>query len=105
MIDNRKKNYKTKFKRLSNIFDDLVILNKKTKLKTGLMKINDAWKESVDATIFKNATPHFFKKGTLVLKVTDSTWMQHLQYLQKEMIKKMNSNLSEDLVKKIKFSI
>ncbi len=103
-IANRNKK-ETKFSHISNVLNNLSIFNKKNKLKTEIIQISKVWSSCIESPISENSCPHFFKKGTLTIKVTDSNWMNSLQYLKTEMIEKINTYLGKDLINNIKFII
>ena len=70
-----------------------------------LMQIWDLWDHAVGKAISENARPAAFKGKLLLVHATSSTWIQHLQFLKKDMIKKVNEALGKNLVEEIKFKI
>jgi len=61
------------------------------------------WEEAVGEIVARHARPSKIQKGLLFVSVSDSVWMQELQFL-KEMIKeKINERLGEPVVKDIFF--
>ena len=63
------------------------------------------WDETMGVTISENARPAAFKGQLLVVQVTNSPWMQQLQFLKKDIIQKLNAALGKELVQDIKFKI
>ncbi|MEW5909359.1 MAG: DUF721 domain-containing protein, partial [Thermodesulfobacteriota bacterium] len=71
----------------------------------GLVKIWDLWDHAVGSIIAENARPAAFKGRLLIVHVSSSAWMQHLRFLKKDLIKKINAALGEELLDEIKFKI
>ena len=65
----------------------------------------DTWTESVGSEVAKNAEPAAFKDGTLIVNVSSSVWIQHLKFLENDMISNINNTINKKLVKKIRFKI
>ena len=70
-----------------------------------LSQVWNLWDDAVGDTIAKNARPEAFKGRLLLVRVNSSPWMHHLQFLKKDIIKKVNTALGKDLVQEIKFKI
>jgi predicted nucleic acid-binding Zn ribbon protein len=70
-----------------------------------LLQVWNLWDKAVGDTIAKNARPEAFKGRLLLVRVNSSPWMHHLQFLKKDIIKKVNTALEKDLVQDIKFKI
>ncbi len=61
------------------------------------------WKEVVGETVARHARPSKIQKGLLFVSVSNSMWMQELQFL-KEMVKeKINGRLGRPVIKDIFF--
>ncbi len=61
------------------------------------------WREAVGETVARHAWPSKIQKGLLFVHVSDSMWMQELQFL-KEMVKeKINRRVGEPVIKDIFF--
>lgn len=65
----------------------------------------DSWRRSVGAVVGANTRPAAVRGKTLIVHVSNSVWMQELQFLKKDIIKKINSDLKKDFVEEIKFKI
>ena len=98
------KNNKNNLTHISNILDT-TLKNYRPKSDMEMTGIWDTWTESVGDEITKNAKPAAFKDGTLIVNVSSSVWIQHLKFLEKDMISNINNILNKKLVKKIKFKI
>ncbi len=61
------------------------------------------WSSVVGKAISAKTEPKTIKDGILRVEVSDSTWRQELIYLKSDIIEKLNSELSETVVKDIKF--
>ena len=70
-----------------------------------LSQVWDLWDNAVGDAIAKNARPEAFKGKLLLVRVNSSPWLHHLQFLRKDIIKKVNTALGKDLVQDIKFKI
>lgn len=70
-----------------------------------LIRVWDLWDDAVGAVIAADAQPEAFKGKILIVKVSSSTWIHHLQFLKKDIIAKINDALGQNLVEEIKFKI
>lgn len=70
-----------------------------------LSQVWSLWDRAVGDAIAKNARPEAFKGRLLLVRVNSPPWMHHLQFLRKDIIKKVNTALGKDLVQDIKFKI
>ena len=77
----------------------------KKKSHNDMSAIWDHWDNLVGASIAANARPAVFKGKLLLVHVTSSTWLQQLQFLKTEMIRKINAEFGQTLVEDIKFKI
>ena len=65
----------------------------------------DRWDQLVGPSIAANAQPAVFKGKLLLVHVSSSTWLQQLQFLKTDMIRKINAEFGQTLVEEIKFKI
>ncbi len=70
-----------------------------------LVRIWHLWPEAVGPAIAENARPAAFKGHLLIVHVTSPTWIQHLQFLKKEIIRNVNGALERPLVGDIRFRV
>jgi len=70
-----------------------------------LARVWDLWDNSVGETIAANARPEAFKGKILLVHVTSSVWMHHLQFLKENIINNINDALGETFIEEIKFKI
>ena len=70
-----------------------------------LIKVWDIWEQAVGSAIAGNAMPAAFKECTLLVHVSNSTWLHHLRFLEKEMLTNINKALGGTYVKTIKLKI
>ena len=70
-----------------------------------LVKVWDLWTETVGDDIAQNAKPAAFSQDTLLVHVSSSVWMHHLQFLKREIIDKLNAAMDGTAVTDIKFKI
>jgi predicted nucleic acid-binding Zn ribbon protein len=71
----------------------------------GMLRIWRVWDRVVGGDIARNARPAAFKGSILLVHVTSSTWLHHLQYLKKDLLVRLNEDLGQTIVGDIKFKI
>jgi hypothetical protein len=69
------------------------------------MRIWKLWDGVVGKKIAEHARPFSIKKGILLVMVTDSIWLQELEYKTEGIKEKLNSKLQRKAVKKIRFRV
>ncbi len=78
-------------------------------LRTGtdgeVARIWSLWNSAVGDNIAENSRPSSFKGTLLSINVSNSVWLQHLTFLEVELIKKINMALGGDKVKELRFKI
>ena len=70
-----------------------------------MTRIWNYWATAVGNEVAKNAKPALFKDGILIVNVSSSVWIQHLKFMEKDIILNINQLLNKKLVKKIRFKI
>ena len=58
-----------------------------------LARIRSCWKDVVGETISNNTRPVAFKNASLLVLVSGSTWLHHLQFLKVEIMNKLNYSI------------
>jgi hypothetical protein len=66
-------------------------------------KIWAVWEEAVGKAIASHARPSWIKNGCLRVTVSDSIWLQELEYVKETIIDKVNGKLGRPAVQKIDF--
>jgi hypothetical protein len=69
------------------------------------MRIWKLWDGVVGKKIAEHARPSSIKKGVLLVKVTDSIWLQELEFKTELIKEKLNSKLQRQAIKKIRFRV
>lgn len=69
------------------------------------IRIWKIWDSVVGKKIAKHARPSQIKKGLLLVKVTDSVWLQELEFMAETIRKRLNSKLQREAIKKIRFRV
>lgn len=64
-----------------------------------------AWKEIVGETIADHAQPRRIRNQILFIDVVHPTWMQQLQFLKSDLLKKVNAFLGEPRIQDIRFRL
>lgn len=70
-----------------------------------MIKVWDVWEAAVGGEIAAHAHPKAFKGGLLLVHISNSTWLHHMRFMEKELIRKLNQALGEDRVKTMMFKI
>lgn len=104
---NRLENKSNRSKKLVHISDILnsALSKYRPANDTRMTGIWDVWDKAVGQAIAMNTKPDAFKKGTLSVLVSSSSWIHHLKFLEKDMILNINRELDQAMVKKLKFKI
>ncbi len=71
----------------------------------GMIQVWKMWDNILEKEIIENAQPAAFKGDLLLVHVTSSVWMQQLQFIKSDIIKKINDVAGKKLVGDIKFKI
>ena len=95
---------KAKFVHIGSILDNLLKTCRRESDEE-LIRVWDVWDGTVGDVVSKNAKPAAFKGRILVVYVTSSTWVHHLQFTKVEMIAKLNEVLGKSLIDDLKFKI
>lgn len=70
-----------------------------------LIRVWDVWDETVGQSVSANASPAAFNADTLLVHVSNSTWLHHLRFLERDLKDKLNRALGGDRIKNIRFKI
>jgi len=65
----------------------------------------ETWNKAVGTGIAAQTFPFKFKNKTLFVKVSNSTWMQQLQFMKQDIIAKVAPAFTDKTIKNIYFSI
>lgn len=65
----------------------------------------ETWNKSVGTVIAAQTHPFKFKNNTLFVRVSNSTWMQQLQFMKQDIIDKVNPAFAQKTIHNIYFSI
>jgi hypothetical protein len=63
------------------------------------------WEGAVGKQVADHAQPSSIKGGTLVVKVSDSVWLQELEFRAYEIKERINHALRKEAIKKIRFKV
>lgn len=69
------------------------------------IRIWEIWDDVVGKRIARHARPSWIKKGVLMVKVTDSVWLQDLEFKAETIKESLNSKLQSEAIKKIRFRV
>lgn len=86
-------------------FINEVLFSCRSEVENGIFEIWDMWASLVGEVIANDSKPAAFKKKILIVHVSDSAWIQQLQFLKKDIIKSINDFSGKTLVEDIKFKI
>jgi predicted nucleic acid-binding Zn ribbon protein len=73
--------------------------------KADVFEISEIWESAVSSTIAKDSRPWKVKGNELEVQVTNSSWLHHLNFMKNDIIQKLNEQLGEQVIKKIRFSV
>ncbi len=66
-------------------------------------RIWSVWEDAVGAGIASHARPSWIKNGSLRVNVSDSVWLQELEYVKETIVEKLNGKLGRTAVQRIEF--
>ena len=69
------------------------------------IRIWKLWDGVVGKRIAQHARPSWIKKGVLLIKVTDSVWVQELEFKAETIKERLNKNLQREAIKRIRFRV
>ncbi len=70
-----------------------------------MVRVWDVWEAAVGKEIADHAHPVAFKGGLLLVHISNSTWLHHLRFMEKELIHKLNLALGDKRVSSLSFKI
>ena len=89
---------------IGNIINEF-LLSYQNKPHSDLQSICDYWENIVGNMVAKNSRPAAFKNKILLVHVTGASWIHNFQFIKKNIINKINSAMSNELVEDIKLVI
>lgn len=84
---------------------DRVVHQYRPQLDPALVQVWDVWNAAVGEIVSENAQPAAFKKDILLVHVSNSTWLHHLRFMEKEIVQNINQALGAKRVRTLKFKI
>jgi predicted nucleic acid-binding Zn ribbon protein len=84
---------------------DKVLVQCRPNANQALIQIWDHWEAAVGPDVAANARPAAFKGDLLLIHVSNSSWLHHLRFLEKELIRKINLALDGEYIRRVKFKI
>jgi predicted nucleic acid-binding Zn ribbon protein len=84
---------------------DKVLHQYRPKSDQALLKVWDIWEDAVGSAMAANARPAAFKGSILLVHVSNSSWLHHLRFMEKELIAKINQALGTENVNTIRLKI
>lgn len=70
-----------------------------------IRRIARVWEGVVGAAVSENARPHAVKGGVVLVHVTGSAWIHHLQFVKADIVDKLNEALGQPMVETLTFKI
>ncbi len=74
-------------------------------LKVKQYRIWDVWNSVVGEAIARQAQPQQMRAMVLWVTVTNSTWMQQLEFMKRQIIERINQRIGEQVIRDIRFRI
>lgn len=69
--------------------------------KSPLLKIEIAWNKCLDKGIIENCHLNYFRNGILTIYTKDHLWQTELLFRRETIVKQLNQQLEEEIVKNI----
>ena len=70
-----------------------------------LRRISQIWDQVVDPGVAENARPAAINHATLLVHVTSSPWLHQLQFMKKDILSRLNAELTAPVLADILFKI
>ena len=93
-----------KFTELGAVLEK-VLQQYRPKQDQALLRVWDIWEKAVDSAMAANARPAAFKGSILLVHVSNSIWLHHLRFMEKELIARINQALGAESVHTIRLKI
>ena len=103
-LKKRRSKNSDRFVKVGHLIKDVIRSHRKHG-DANMIRVWEVWPSAVGEPIGSNTSPAAFKGSLLIVNVTDSAWLQQLWFLKKDIIRKVNESLDEELVGEIKFKI
>jgi predicted nucleic acid-binding Zn ribbon protein len=68
-------------------------------------RIWKVWKEVVGPVVAARTRPSWIREGRLRVTVSDPIWLQELQFVESEIVEKLNRTLAREAVTRIEFRL
>lgn len=99
-----RRNSPTGFTHIKEVVDN-IFTTSPLKMNLDDVRIWKLWDGVVGKRIAEHARPSWIKKGVLMVKVTDSVWLQDLEFMAEMIREKLNSRLQREAIRKIRFKV
>jgi predicted nucleic acid-binding Zn ribbon protein len=70
-----------------------------------MLDIWDIWEKTVGPEIAGNAKPAAINGPILMIHVSNSSWLHHLRFIEKDLIGRLNQAMGGNILKNLKFKI
>ncbi len=70
-----------------------------------LLRVWDLWERAVGPDVAANARPAAVKANTLLVHVSNSTWLHHLRFQEGDLKEKLNRAIGREEIRSIRFKI
>jgi predicted nucleic acid-binding Zn ribbon protein len=84
---------------------DKVLHQYRPRTDQALLKVWDIWEAAVGSGVAAHARPAAFRGSVLLVHVSNSSWLHHLRFLEKDLIAKVNLALGAESVNAIQLKI
>lgn len=96
---------KTKLESISDILAKYFAKDPAARKKLQQYSLFAIWNEVVGARIAKHAQPERMMDTTLVVRVDNAVWMQELQMLKPDLLRKIHAHVAPSLIRDIRLEI
>lgn len=89
---------------IGSVLDDLLRQHRPVTTQA-MLDLWDIWEKAVGPDIAANARPVAINGDVLLVHVSNSTWLHHLRFMERELIDRLNQAVNENRVHMLKFKI
>ena len=95
---------KKSFTHIKEVIDD-ILATSALPIDFDDIRIWKLWDGVVGKRIAQHARPSWIKKGVLLIKVTDSVWVQELEFKAETIKESLNKKLQREAIREIRFRV
>jgi predicted nucleic acid-binding Zn ribbon protein len=82
-----------------------VVAQHRPAMDRSMVEVWEVWAAAMGDKIATHAHPAAFKGGLLLVNISNSTWLHHMRFMERELISRLNRALGEERVTAMTFKI